>query len=102
MARMIDEADVWVELKKIYDPEIPTSIVDLGLIYAVDVDDKIVHITMTFTSPACAMAPYLVEQIRQNLLTIPDIQDVKVKVVWDPPWNQSMISEVGKMELGLL
>lgn len=87
----------------VYDPEIPVSIWELGLIYDLDVDEsKNVHICMTLTSPACPVAGMLAKQVERQVQEIPGIGNVKVELVWDPPWNKDMMSEEAKLQLGFL
>tara|TARA_B100001121_G_C18219007_1_gene402784 strand:+ start:83 stop:385 length:303 start_codon:yes stop_codon:yes gene_type:complete len=90
------------EIKKIYDPEIPVNIYELGLIYKIDVDDnnKVV-IEMTLTSPNCPVAESLPNSVKNNILKIDDINEVELKLVWDPPWTKDMMSEAAKLELNL-
>lgn len=88
-------------LKTCYDPEIPVDIYELGLIYDIAVDDgKNVYIKMTLTSPACPVAGSLPGEVEQRIRTIPGIEEVTVDVVWDPPWDQSMMSDAAKLDLG--
>lgn len=88
-------------LKTCYDPEIPVNIYELGLIYDVDVDDDYnAYVKMTLTSPACPVAGSLPIEVESKVKTINELNDVKVDVVWDPPWDQSMMSEAAKLELG--
>ena len=90
------------EIKKIYDPEIPVNIYDLGLIYKIDVkDDKNITIDMTLTSPNCPVADSLPNNVKVNLLKIDGIKDVKINLVWDPPWTKDKMSETAKIELNL-
>jgi len=90
------------EIKKIYDPEIPVNIYDLGLIYKIDVkDDKNITIDMTLTSPNCPVADSLPNNVKGNLLKIDGIKDVKINLVWDPPWTKDKMSETAKIELNL-
>jgi len=94
---------VWDQLKKVYDPEIPVNIVDLGLVYSMDVE-KVdagyrVNVSMTLTAPGCGMGPAIAEDARGKILQVPGISSAEVRLVWEPPWNQSMISEEGKMRL---
>lgn len=96
---------VWAQLKTCYDPEIPVNIVDLGLVYSCHVNDTKeghqVAITMTLTAPGCGMGPVLVEDIKQKLNALPLIKEINVELVFDPPWDRSMMSEVAKLELGM-
>ena len=90
------------EIKKIYDPEIPVNIYDLGLIYKIDVkDDNNITIDMTLTSPNCPVADSLPNNVNGNVLKIDGITDVKINLVWDPPWTKDKMSETAKIELNL-
>jgi len=90
-------------LKTIYDPEIPVNIYDLGMIYNMTVDDDgTVHITMTLTAPNCPMADQLVEEVKQKVAEIPGVKDVDLKLTFNPPWDQSMLSDEAKLVLGFL
>ena len=90
------------EIKKIYDPEIPVNIFELGLIYKIEViDNKKALIEMTLTSPNCPVAESLPKSVKENILKIPEIEDVDLKLVWDPPWNKDKMSEAAKLELNL-
>jgi FeS assembly SUF system protein len=90
-------------LKNIYDPEIPVNIYDLGMIYNMTVDDDgTVHITMTLTAPNCPMADQLVEEVKQKVAEIPGVKDVDLKLTFNPPWDQSMLSDEAKLVLGFL
>ena len=89
-----------------FDPEIPVNVVDLGLIYDCAVekenDQTVVRVKMTLTAPGCGMGPTIAADARQKVLTLEGIDEATVDLVWDPPWNQSMISEAGRMKLGLV
>ena len=90
------------EIKKVYDPEIPVNIYDLGLIYKIDVkDDNNITIDMTLTSPNCPVADSLPNNVKGNVLKIDGIKDVKINLVWDPPWTKDKMSETAKIELNL-
>ena len=90
------------EIKKIYDPEIPVNIFELGLIYKIDVSkDKKVLIEMTLTSPNCPVAESLPNSVKKNILKIEGIEEVEMKLVWDPPWTKDKMSEAAKLELNL-
>ena len=89
------------EIKKIYDPEIPVNIYELGLIYDIKVDDNNVEVKMTLTSPNCPVAESLPKEVKDSILKIKDVKDVDLKLVWDPPWIQTMMSEAAKLELNL-
>ena len=88
-------------IKKIYDPEIPVNIYELGLIYKIEVDDNKVLIEMTLTSPNCPVAESLPNSVKDNILKIDGIKDVDLKLVWDPPWTKDKMSEAAKLELNL-
>ncbi|HEY5777752.1 MAG TPA: putative Fe-S cluster assembly protein SufT [Terrimicrobiaceae bacterium] len=100
------EEAVWLQLKTVFDPEIPVNVVDLGLIYDCRVDatesGTSVLVRMTLTAPGCGMGPAIAADARQKILAIEGVDDAEVELVWDPPWNQSMISEEGRMKLGLV
>ena len=90
------------EIKKIYDPEIPVNIYELGLIYKIDImDDKKVNIEMTLTSPNCPVAESLPKMVKDNILKVDGVDDVNLKLVWDPPWSKDKMSEAAKLELNL-
>ena len=88
-------------LKEVYDPEIPVNIVDLGLVYDVEVDDGEVAIEMTLTAQGCGMGPYIAQQAEWRVAELPGVEDVEVELVWDPPWSPELITEDGKRLLGL-
>tara|TARA_B100000674_G_scaffold454196_1_gene426956 strand:- start:963 stop:1265 length:303 start_codon:yes stop_codon:yes gene_type:complete len=93
---------VIAEIKKIYDPEIPVNIYELGLIYKIEIsDNKKVDIEMTLTSPNCPVAEELPNEVKDNIKKIDGVNDVNLKIVWDPPWDKSMMSETAKLELNL-
>ncbi len=90
------------EIKKIYDPEIPVNIYELGLIYKLEVDDKNkVNVDMTLTSPNCPVAESLPKQVKDNIMKVKGVSDVSLKLVWEPPWDKSKMSEAAKLELNL-
>jgi metal-sulfur cluster biosynthetic enzyme len=94
-------------LKKVFDPEIPVNIVDLGLVYDCQVSQMAggahkVEVRMTLTAPGCGMGGVIAADAKGKILTIPGVTEANVELVWEPPWNQGMISEVGKMQLGLI
>ena len=90
------------EIKKIYDPEIPVNIYELGLIYKIDIENaKKVNIEMTLTSPNCPVAESLPKMVKDNILKLNGIDDVDLKLVWDPPWTKDKMSEAAKLELNL-
>jgi FeS assembly SUF system protein len=101
--KQVLEEKVIEALKSCYDPEIPVNIFELGLIYEVRIDDEAnVHIKMTLTSPACPVAGTLPPEVEMRVQSIPEVNNVKVEIVWNPPWDKDMMSEVAKLELGLL
>ena len=90
------------QIKKVYDPEIPVNIYELGLIYKLEVNDKnIVNVDMTLTSPNCPVAESLPKEVKDNILKVKGVSDVKLNLVWDPPWDKSKMSEAAKLELNL-
>ncbi len=89
------------EIKKVYDPEIPVNVWDLGLIYNISVTDKNIDIEMTFTSPTCPMMEDILNQVRDNVTNVAGGRDVDVKLVWDPAWDISRMSEAARVELDL-
>ncbi len=97
------EAEIVKTLKTIYDPEIPVDIYDLGLIYAIDVDDdNKVEIKMTLTAPNCPMADQLLNEVHEKINAINEVKEAKINLVFDPPWDKSMMSEEAMLDLGLL
>ena len=101
------EMEVWQQLRNVYDPEIPVNIVDLGLVYDCHVEEveagkSRAVVKMTLTAPGCGMGPTIAADAQARIMTIEDMDDAAVELVWDPPWNQSMISEEGKMKLGMV
>ena len=89
------------EIKKIYDPEIPVNIYELGLIYDVKVENDTAKIKMTLTSPNCPVAESLPEDVKDSAMQVEGIDKVDLDLVWDPPWEKSMMSEAAKLELNL-
>jgi probable FeS assembly SUF system protein SufT len=103
----VSEEDVWNQLRQCYDPEIPVNIVDLGLVYdcrLIKKDDggTRVEVKMTLTAPGCGMGPAIAHDAQSKILSIDGIEEADVQLVWDPPWNQNMISEAGRMKLGMV
>jgi len=93
---------VILEIKKIYDPEIPVNIYELGLIYKIEIiEEKKVNIEMTLTTPNCPAADSLPKMVKNNILKIKGVSDVELKLVWDPPWTKDKMSEAAKLELNL-
>lgn len=102
----VDEEELWNVLKTCYDPEIPVNIVDLGLVYdchVVDADDGSNHveITMTLTAPGCGMGPFIVDDVRAKVLSVANVNDVHVELVFEPVWDRSMMSDEAKLQLGM-
>ena len=101
------EQQVWASLKTCYDPEIPVNIVDLGLIYdchltPIGENNFKADVKMTLTAPGCGMGPVLAQDVQNKLISLEPIDEANVELVWDPPWNQSMMTEAAKLQLGLL
>jgi len=89
-------------VKKVYDPEIPVNIYELGLIYKIDVDEKNkVNVDMTLTSPNCPVAESLPNEVKENIKKVEGVSDVNLNVVWEPPWDKDKMSEAAKLELNL-
>ena len=98
---------IWQQLKTCFDPEIPINVVDLGLIYRLDVSSstdgqRSVSIDMTLTAPGCDMGEILVQDAQEKIAVIPTVADVRVELVFDPPWNQSMMSDEARLQTGLM
>jgi probable FeS assembly SUF system protein SufT len=98
---------VWEQMRTCYDPEIPVNIVELGLIYKCEIEaeapnERIAHIDMTLTAPGCGMGEILVQDIKQKVEAIPTIKRADVELVFDPPWNQTMMSDAAKLQTGML
>tara|TARA_B100000809_G_scaffold259061_1_gene303344 strand:+ start:466 stop:765 length:300 start_codon:yes stop_codon:yes gene_type:complete len=90
------------EIKKIYDPEIPVNIYELGLIYDIIVEkDNDVKINMTLTSPNCPVAESLPKEVKDSIMTVKEVKNVDLNLVWEPPWNKDMMTESAKLELNL-
>ena len=93
---------VIAEIKKIYDPEIPVNIYELGLIYDIKIDEKNnVKVNMTLTTPNCPVAESLPKEVKDSIMKIEGVSDVNLNLVWEPPWNKDMMSEAAKLELNL-
>ena len=90
------------EIKKVYDPEIPVNIYELGLIYEIKVEkDNNVKVKMTLTTPNCPVAESLPKEVKDSIMQVKEVNDVDLELVWDPPWDKSMMSEAAKLELNL-
>jgi probable FeS assembly SUF system protein SufT len=102
------EQEVWNQLKSCYDPEIPVNVVDLGLIYDCQLTpvgapgSYRADVKMTLTAPGCGMGPTLAADVQNRLLCLEEIDEANVELVWDPPWNQGMMTEAARLQLGLL
>lgn len=101
------ENKVWALLRTCYDPEIPVNIVDLGLVYGIDItaapeNKSNINIRMTLTAPGCGMGPIIAADARQKVLSLPEVNEVNIEMVFDPPWDRSMMSDQARLELGLL
>lgn len=96
------EDKIWELLKTCFDPEIPVNIVDLGLVYECHIEQECVTIKMTLTAPGCGMGPVLVADVEEKIRALPEVVDVKVDLVFDPAWNRSMMSDLAKLQLGML
>ena len=100
------EDQVWAQLKSVYDPEIPVDIVNLGLVYDCMLEEiggqTIASVKMTLTAPGCGMGPVIAADAQAKIMMIDGIDDARVELVWDPAWNQEMISEEGRMKLGMI
>ena len=99
---MVTKEQVYEALQECYDPEIPVNIVDLGLIYEVEISGGNVAVKMTLTAPGCGMGTMIAADARQRIMALQDVEDATVDLVWDPPWNPSMITEEAKQRLGIV
>ncbi len=98
---------IWEQMRGVFDPEIPINVVDLGLIYECDVkpnDDgsRNVAVTMTLTAPGCGMGEFLAQDVKDKIEAVPTVREARVELVFDPPWNQSMMSEAARLETGMM
>jgi probable FeS assembly SUF system protein SufT len=103
----VDEQQLWEVMKTCYDPEIPVNLVDLGLIYGCAVSPlpaggHRVEVKMTLTAPGCGMGSTIAHDVETKVMSVPGVTEAHVELVWDPPWNQAMMSEAAKLQLGLL
>ena len=90
------------EIKKIYDPEIPVNIYELGLIYDIKVEsENLVKVKMTLTTPNCPVAESLPKEVKDSIMDLSEVKEVDLQLVWDPPWDKTMLSEAAKLELNL-
>jgi probable FeS assembly SUF system protein SufT len=100
------EKEIWEQLRNCYDPEIPVNVVDLGLIYDCQVvpmreGSYRADVRMTLTAPGCGMGPVLQQDVSNRLLSLEGVEEANVELVWDPPWNQGMMTEAARLQLGL-
>jgi len=103
----LNEDEIWTQLKTCYDPEIPVNIVDLGLIYSLEIKPQegggnLVEVKMTLTAPGCGMGPSIASDAQRKILSVHGVTDAQVDVVWDPPWSAERISQEGKQKLGMV
>jgi len=98
---MPTQEEVYDVLRTCYDPEIPVNIVDLGLVYDVQVADRKIDVKMTLTARGCGMGGYIASEAEEKLLELPGVEEAKVELVWEPPWDPGMISPAGRKVLGL-
>ncbi len=98
---MVTKDEVYEALQGCYDPEIPVNIVDLGLIYDVEINEDKVNVKMTLTAPGCGMGPMIAADAQSKILQLPGVSEANVDLVWDPPWDPSRISEEAKGKLGI-
>ena len=102
----VKEKQVWEQLRTVYDPEIPVNIVELGLIYDLQINKKEdgshVHVKMTLTAPGCGMGPVIAQDAEMKIRNIPAVHDVLVEIVWEPMWDREMMSDEAKLQLGMM
>jgi metal-sulfur cluster biosynthetic enzyme len=101
LSQPLSEELIYHALRKCRDPEIPVNIVDLGLIYDVRIADEVVNVKMTLTTQGCGMGGYISQEAEEQIRSLPGVREAKVEIVWDPPWDPSMISANGRKTLGL-
>ena len=101
MADQLTSEAVIVSLKTVYDPEIPVNIVDLGLVYDVQVKEKDVYVQMTLTFPGCGMGPFIAQQAEWAIQDLEGVEEVEIELVFDPPWSPDLISEEARSQLGI-
>lgn len=97
---MVTQEKVLEALKECYDPEIPVNIVDLGLVYGVEVEEDKVNVKMTLTAPGCPLHATIANDVRSHVLSVEGVKDAKVDIVWEPPWTPARITPEGRKELG--
>lgn len=99
---MASKSDILEALKKVYDPEIPVNLVDLGLIYEVEIDERDVSIEMTLTAVGCPMHSVITQNVKDAVEALEDVRQAQVKIVWEPRWTPDRISEAGRVTLGMV
>ena len=97
---MVNKEEVMTVLKKCYDPEIPINIVDLGLVYNVDIVEEKVQVKMTLTAPGCPASTYIGSDVKRKIESLPGVKEATVQIVWDPPWTPESMSESAKKQFG--
>jgi probable FeS assembly SUF system protein SufT len=102
----VEEESVWEQLRTVYDPEIPVNIVELGLVYDLEItrqdDGYFINIKMTLTAPGCGMGPVIAQDAEYKIRSIPGVNDVLVEIVWEPLWNRDMMTDEAKLQLGMM
>ena len=102
----VEEEQVWAQLRTVYDPEIPVNIVELGLIYDMQINNKkegsFINIKMTLTAPGCGMGPVIAQDAETKIRSLPNVYDVLVEIVWDPIWDRDMMTDEAKLQLGMI
>ena len=102
----VQEDQVWEQLRTVYDPEIPVNIVELGLVYDLNIksdeNGNFVNVKMTLTAPGCGMGPAIAQDAEMKIRNIPDVKDVLVEIVWEPLWDRDMMSDEAKLQLGMM
>ncbi len=101
MTTQVNSADIYECLKTVYDPEIPVNVVDLGLIYDVQVNEGDVYVQMTLTFPGCGMGPFIAQQAEWAIQDVEGVGEVEIELVFDPPWSPDLISEEARAQLGI-
>ena len=101
MATAVSKDDILETLKTVYDPEIPVNVVDLGLVYDVQVNDNDVYVQMTLTFPGCGMGPYIAQQAEWAIQEIEGVEEVNIELVFEPAWSPDLISEEARSQLGI-
>jgi metal-sulfur cluster biosynthetic enzyme len=102
MVGAVPEQNIVRAIRQVYDPDVPLNLYDMGLIYGIKIDGSRVHIVMTFTSPNCPMADYVLKELHEAVCDVPGVTEVKIEITFDPPWDKSRLSEEALLELGML